>query len=472
MNSPISTLLKETDTTPMVAHSGILMLSGKSIRWEKQASGEILFAQKNQTFATVSALKLNPQDELQVADYLMNYYRPTAIPDRNGYYAASVVVTQTGQLFVDVNNEHYIKHPFAGRGCAETGALRQIQKELQDDAVQIARVYLKSGMATKNADGTLTEKKPGHRGSMCGECRQNYRSHSENAQFIMVPTPNNSIGKPELCTATKSAGDLADNEAWVINHQTMYPLPEYKELAPEKNDIVRTGYLFVTDNNQPLPAIQSNLPEITAEDKEKGTISLSLGDYRRLRDVYDFPDLALPSLKENPTFENINRCMVQFVKRAYAAHADKAGGGNNLDITLVLVKTNKGEFFPAITVNGDLWLPSKPPELPMALANAYNQTGIEAVYMMNLNDKQIREEMNAWTGGSVQGHKLKMPDQGQLGRLLKNLKETDHPPLTVIPLNCGQLKEEELVAISPVIDVRKSFGPDFMSPKRTNGIAH
>lgn len=472
MSLSISNPPKAINTTQSIEHSGTLTVSRHVIQWNKQASGEILFARQDGSFVPVAELKLTAEEELQVADYLMNYYRPTAIPDRNGYYAASVVVTQTGQLFVDVNNEHYIKHPFAGRGCAETGALRQIQKELQTDDVQVARVYLKSGMAKKNADGTLTEKEPGHRGSMCGECRQNYRSHSKDAQFIMVPTPSKNSGEITINSHATSAQKLGKNDAWAINHQTMYPTPEYIELAPEKNDIVKNGYLFAMDKNQPLPAIQSNLPEITDKDKENGTISLSLADYRRLRDLYDFPDLALPSLGANPTFENINRCMVQFIKRAYEAHADKVSEGKNLDITVVLIKTTKGEFFPAITVNGDLWLPSKPPELPMALANAYNQTGIEAVYSMNLNDKQIREEMNAWTGGSTKGHQLKVPDQGQLGRLLKNLKETDNPPLTIIPLNNGQLEEKELTAISPVIDVRKSFGPDFMSPKRSKIAQH
>jgi len=38
-----------------------------------------------------------------------------------------------------------------------------------------------------------------------------------------------------------------------------------------------------------------------------------------------------------------------------------------------------------------LWLPSKPPEIPTALSNAYNQKGISAVYIMPFDDHALQK---------------------------------------------------------------------------------
>jgi hypothetical protein len=119
--------------------------------------------------------------------------------------------------------------------------------------------------------------------------------------------------------------------------------------------------------------------------------------------------------------------LVQLVKQAYAKHKSAKGLDFNIEITAVLVKTNKGEFYPSVLVNGDLWLPSKPPEIPTALSNAYNQVGISEVYTMTFDNFELQNERTDAAAGEGVKHRVKMPDPAGLGRLLKNAEKGKSP---------------------------------------------
>lgn len=450
-------------------HKGDVLVGDEMLRWRESAGGEILFERRQhgkKLSFSVSELGLDEHSELQLTRKLLMHYRPHAIPDRNGYYAASIGITDDGKMMVDVNNELNIKHPFAGRGCSETGMLRTTQKDQNTPDVQFRKVYLMSGMATKLPDGSLLDKFPGHVSCLCGECRQNLRAHTRNATFMMVPT-GDTPAELTINSVANAPSDLKPGEAWEIAYDKMYPLPEQKLSGADSQQAVRNGYIFVTDTSQPPPALKVGLPPIQDIMNDDGTVTISMTDYRRMRRAYESADLAIDGLRDHPTIENINRALMQIIKKAYNQHEYKMVNGRNLEINVVLVKTNSGDFFPGITVNGEMWLPNKPPELPGALANAYNDSGISHIYMMTFNDRQICDEMAQWHQGVPEGHSCKMPDPAALGRVIKNLLPTDNPSVTVFPPNDTGLSEEKLMQLSHTINVRESFGPDFANPKRT-----
>lgn len=461
-------------------HDGVIFYNGITVNWQEKSGGEIAFRiQGKNAFdrltTTVTRLaKATNQDtqsadalkaiELKIVNQLLAHYRPHAMPDRNGYYAASAGVTRRGRLYVRVNNELHNKHSFAGRGCAETSMLRTCQEDRAKEDVQFQALYLMSGMAERQVGGRLKEKKPGHVSCLCGECRQNLRAHTVAARFIMVPT-NDGTMELSLNREAKRPSALQPTEAWEIPYEVMYPLPEYKEMEHEKFDVVRQGYAYVTDTKKKVLPLDTGLPEVPAD----GVVTLTPEVYEKLKSQYESADFSIEALNEHPTWSNINRTMLQLIKKAYAQHPDRSAT-HNLEITAVLVKYNTGKFYPSIMVNGELWLPSKPPELPIALANAYNQKGISDVYMMPFDDHQIQREIHAIDHGYAGGHKLKMPDPAGLGRLIKNMNTNDNPQLHVVAPNDGKLGDNALAGMSESFSIREMFGPDFSNPKGAKGV--
>ncbi len=436
-------------------YSGEVVLARGEYQWQQIESGEILLRPKplGGSFRPLGVSDLDTQDRLQLVNALLAQYRPHAMPDALGYYAASAVVTDSGRLFLGVNNEVHIKDAFSGRGCGETSALRRAQDGLHNEGVQLQEVYLMSGMAEKEAGGKLVDKEPGHMGCMCGECRDNLRRHTkESSRFIMLPT-NDGTQKLALNSAANFALDMKPGEAWDITQPKMYPLPEIMQVAKEGiAEVVRKGYLYITDMS--APALPLDTPMTRGE-------TLSRKQIEELARAYTQVDMSVPGLAIAPSMENVNRAMLQLIKKAYSEHAARIPEGKNLKITAVLLKADDGTFYPGVSVVGEGWLPSKPPVFAGALSNAHNHIGFTDVYMMTFDNQQLLGEMSA---GNV-AHGLRMPEPAGLGRLIKNLHKTDNPTITVIPPNNGQLHEAELLALSHRMAVREAFGPNFANPK-------
>jgi hypothetical protein len=241
----------------------------------------------------------------------------------------------------------------------------------------------------------------------------------------------------------------------------MYPLPEYVPLNESSKAVTRAGYHYITQASVKALPLNTNLTEAL----ENATID---GDNvilpRAIRDVLlrreSLVTQSLPQLEGDPGLKNINRAMLQLLKEAHAAHASEISDSKNAEITVVLVKNKKGQFFSATLVDGKDWLAAKPPASPTALNNAYNQKGFDEVYVMTFNDKQLREEMAADVP-----HQLKMPDPAALNRIMKNLGPEDNPTIRIIPINDGTLTQDDLEALSITHEVREAFGPNYVNPK-------
>ncbi len=440
--------------------SGSVFVSGNLISWA-EINGEIQFSTRNSDQSmSIGELHLTANEQLQVVNQLLAHVRPFTIPDGNSYHAASAGITAQGHLYIDVPNMQHIVEQFAGRGCAETGMLRKAEHWTQDAHVQFSAVYLMSGIAHKDGQGGITEQEKGHIGCPCGECRQNLRHHTQNATFFMLPTNDGSI---ELITHKgEQPPRNGGHTAWEISPAIMYPMPEYETAIPAISKIMQVGYDYATTPATPEKPLVTHLDKLVATaSRIDDNIVVPLAEFMKLKQVYESVGTAIPALHDHPTEENVNRALLQLIKKAYASHHDKLDEKKNIEITAIILKTRRGEFFPGVLVNGDLWLPSKPPEIPVALTNAYNQTGIEEVFMMNFNDQKMLAEM-----GASLDHEIKMPDPAGLNRLIKNLGVTDNPVLTVIPLNDGSLNEQQIEAIATHLNVRTAFGPNYTNPKR------
>lgn len=463
-------------------HKGMVALERGRIllRWKERADGAIIFEGSNlkgmhfedRPFGELvfveakdkESLAKNAAIKLELINKLLATYRPHAMPDQNGYYAASAGVTTDGDLFIAVNNENYVKDGFSGRGCGESAVLRRAQMATGNVNVQFSQIALMSGMARRDVEtGKLRDREEGHVACLCGECRVNLRDHmGQNGQFLMFPTNAGEAVLRER-TGVHSPAELAEGEIWKIPQKQMYPLDSYQHISPRWNDAVFDGYHYITDTERPvLPIETPSLPELAADAKD---ITLSAEQFLRLKHHYTQAGFGVEALKESPSLENINRTLLQFVKKAYAEHAEKVGHSKNIEITVVLLKTDKGDFFPGIQVEGETWLPSKPPEMPVALSNSYNHIGISEVYMMTFNEAQLRHEMQAAHGASTAGHGLKMPDPAGLGRIIKNLKPAQQARVCVLPVNDGALDEPTLQNMAVEMDLRKAFGPAFSNPK-------
>lgn len=436
------------------------------LHWAEQGDGEILFSRDGAPATSFERLGLTPDEQLRVMNKLLAHYRAHAIGCENHYLAAAAGVTSEGRLFIETNNMLHIKDKFY-RGCAETPMLRKAQNARGSDDVKLPRVFLMSGIAEKLPGTGLKEKEPHHIGCPCGECRVNLRNATEGGTFIMLPVNDGSL--PLTLKRAAHSSELKRGEAWEIPHEQMYPLPVYQTLPPESAKIVKDGYEYVTNTHtEALPPV-TPLADITPN--KDGAVTISMADFMRMRRAYEHQGLSLHALNDHPTLENINRVMLQLVKKAYEDHIDKISDTNNIDISVIIVKTNKGEFFPGVLVNGEKWLPNKPADMPVALANAMNHIGIAEVYMMNFNDRELREEM-ATAHDTKQGHRLKMPDPAALGRVIKNMKPSDTPHMHVLPVNDGTLKEAQLQALDVEFDIREEFGPGYSNPKHTLKTVH
>lgn len=446
---------------------GEIVLRGKTLAW-KTIDHEVKFIHpdSNQTLSygeLSSQFKLTEADERALMNQLLAHYRPYGFPDGGNYYTASAGITDTGQLFVEVTNQKYIVESFAGRGCAETRMLAKAQDALgttDPEKLQFKAVYLMASKGKKLADGSI-ENVPKHQpiGCLCGECRVNLRKHTKNAKFVMM-TAND--GTVELSVnRTNLAPAIGENAAWEFGHNTMYPLPEYVDLPESSQPIAQLGYDYITQASVQALALKNYLTdalENAQEDGDNVIIPKPIRDILLKRQA--FVTQSLPQLEGNPGLENINRAMLQLMKEAHAEHAKKISDSNNAEITVVLVKNKKGQFFSATLVDGKDWLPAKPPSSPTALSNAYNQKGFDEVYVMTFNDKQLREERQAKAQ-----HALKMPDPAALNRITKNLEPQDNPTIRIIAVNDGTLTQETLEAMSVSHKVREAFGPDYINPK-------
>ena len=451
-----------------------------TLMWKEKAGGEVLFRRKgvDQSFHSLSDLGLNEQQELQLVNHLLAHYRPHAVPDGNGYHAASAAVAldeqdgkKSRRLFIAVNNEKAIADPFEGRGCAETAIIRETQETLAREDVEFDRLYLMSGVAKKSPLKELTDVQPGHVSCCCGECRANLRKHMSKGTFIMIPS-NKGEDDLTINKTAEAASELSSKEAWEIPYDKMYPMPSHFEMKKELFPIVEEGYKYITNDEIPPLPIEHKIPAITdlGALAEKGLEWLK--DFMKLRGAYENQGFSPQALNENPTPENVNRTMLQLVKNAYHVHAGaiKAGGPDGKDrpieIRAIMVKTTKGEFYPGVVVNGDLWLPSKPKGSVVALSNTLNQKGISDIYVMNFNNKGIEGEKQG-----DQEHDLRMLNPAALGRLIKNCNSSDNPTVHLMPVNSGKLSAEELQKCEVDTKLRDAFGPDFANPKKTNEIA-
>jgi cytidine deaminase len=441
---------------------GSIALGKRVFMWQRCASGEILLGEKkDKRFQHMGAYALSSHDELMLASHVLGVCRPFALPDANGYYAASAVVARGGHMFVGVNNEAHIKDPYAGRGCGETSALRHAQEALHDRHVALDAVYLMSGVAKLDEKGALVDKEPGHVGCLCGECRDNLRDHcSKSTRFIMLPTGG--LGETPLLNArAKQSRELAAGEAWQIAFDQMYPLPELVTVTAEGlSEALHLGYLYITDHTQPTRALQTPLTRQIAA----GT-PLTPEQMDALARAYSQADLSVPALQEEPSLANINRALLQHIRQTYAQHAHQVDASKPITITAVLLKGNDGKFYAGVSAVGEGWLPSKPPAFVNALSNAGNRSGFSEVYMMTFDSRQLLGDMSSACDRRDQ-HLVRMPTPGPLGRLIKNLESGDNPHITIIPVNDGTLTDDALQAISQRISVREAFGPGFSNPKK------
>lgn len=443
---------------------------GHVLQWHKRPDGEIKFSKGGGPDVSLGELKLNEQEELQVINQLLIHYRRGAIGCENKYYAASAGITTEGRLFIETNNMLHIRDKYY-RGCAETPMLRQCQNTLKTTDVDFSAIYLMAAVADKQPDGSLKERQLGHVACPCGECRANLREHTRHAKFVMVPS-NDGTTPLTLNKTADTSEELGQNQAWEISHEKMYPLPAHRTLDTKYNATIKAGYQYIIDKSTSALPPETFLSDITVPDHDE-TMTISVAMFKKLKKAYEHQDMSFAALNDHPTLENINRVMLQLMKKAYAVHAEDIPDDKNLEINVIILKTNKGEFFPGILVNGELWLPNKQQEASAALSNAYNRIGIAEIYMMTFNDRQLRGEISAWNGGGPkEGHSLKMPDPAILGRLIKNLKKTDNPSITVLPVNNGAVPETELRKMQVELNVREGFGPGYTNPKITNDRVH
>lgn len=475
-------------------HKGKITIEGITANWREKPGGEIEFSTGSGNYVKLSKFityisravpkttkrqqrsnveevaKSRDELELAIINPLLAHYRPHAVTDKNGYYAASAVVSISGKLFIDVNNEHVIADPFAGRGCSETSAYGKYLKgankgeEEIERGANIAKVYLTSGVMYRNGAGELRDKIPGHVSCFCGECRQNLRLPAKGGKFIFVPTNDGSVNL-SLNSEAKNPRELNPNEAWELDYGSMYPLPEYIPLDEEKSRHVHQGALAILESH-PVPRIQTTLPK-NLKDLDEDT-------YAKIKQTMETVGTSIPGLALDSSLENINKALLHLIEQAYDFHKNEAGERRNLEITAVILKTNESDmhpsqFYPAVLVNGKNWLPSKPPAMPVALENAFNRIGISEVYIMTFDRTQLQEEMDATLGdrGSSPQHQLKMPDPAALGRLIKNMKSSDETKLMVVPLNNGSLGKKQLEdLIGHPLDIMESFGPGYAHPKK------
>ena len=453
---------KVHDHAPKHNHGVVVLPEKPPIAWE-EIGREIMFTSRDSarplSYGEFKAhLHLSDQDELTLMNQLLAQHRPHGFPDGGKYYTASAGVTDTNQLFIDVTNQLYIVDPFAGRGCAETNMLGKTQQALSSTDVQFKAVYLMAAISTKQPDGTLKDVEDQPLGCLCGECRQNLRNHTKNARFIMIPANDGTL---DVTLDHNPDGPSSKNAAWELNHSTMFPRKEYVELDDSSKAVIQSGYEYITQASvQALPldtALTQALQDAPA-DGDSVILPKAIRDILLRRE--SFVTQSLPQLEGNPCIENINRAMLQLMKEAHAEHAGRISDTNNAEITVVLIKNKKGQFFSATLVDGKDWLPAKPAAAPTALSNAYNQKGFEEVYVMTFNDKRLREEMSGKTP-----HKLKRPDPAALNRIIKNLHAGDDAKLTIIHVNDGTLTEEKLTAMAVTDSVREAFGPNYVNPK-------
>lgn len=457
------------------AHEGDFILQGKAVYWREKAGGEIVFRfDRKSPYLVLDRMldEIAPKDaagrelvKINTVNKILAHYRPHAMPDENGYYAASGMVVrpnpeEAGTLYVSTNNERQIKDPYTGRGCAETGALGKCQKAMDDPQVPIAEVYLMSGRAKKMRDGSFTDTEPGHVSCLCGECRQNVREHTEHAVFYMLPSNDGSL---ELTINDGPQCPTSGDQAWRITPKMLYPLPYYRPLDASYTPFIMAGYDYITDPSAPSLRLKTWIDDVPMD--AQGMKQFTLEQQKKLIDEYSIPSMREKPLEEHPTLENMNRTMLGLMKEAYNVHGG-ARGQKHFEITTVLVQTKSGRIAASVLVNGELWLPSKPNVYVGALTNVLNLRDVEHVYTMTFDKDVMRREQIASDAHEEVRHAVKMPDPAALGRILKNAQGIE-PTLLALPLNDGSLHEEPLRAMAdPAINVRKDFGPDFCHPKR------
>lgn len=448
-------------------YSGHVQVGGTQYAWRQREGSEIELTEMppRTPYKPLSEMHFSDSQELHLVNALLAQYRRHAMPDENGYYAASAVVTEQGNLFLSANNEVHIKDPYSGRGCAETSALRKCQDGLHKPDVVLSRVYLMSGQAEKRDDGSLKEKKGAHVGCLCGECRDNLRPHSNTGtRYVMLPANDGSMSL-QLNARARSPDELNAGEAWAISFNKMYPVPEKITVGGRPlAEVVKRGYLHITDMAAaPLPLDVAPTPLI--EDRGD-VVTITRETLRRLEQAQRHVSTSMPALEADGSLANINKAMLQLVKQAYAEHGHKIPAGKNLQITVVILKSNDGKFYPGVSVVGEGWITSLPAAAPTGLNNALSKRGFSDVYMMTFDSQQHLDDMAAANAG-VYESRVSAPNAAALNRVIKKLSGSDQANITLVPINDGTLTSEEIQKYATTLNIREVFGPGFSNPKET-----
>ena len=474
---------------PIDLHKGTITYKGRDIFWQENGNtGAIEFNLKpkkrnNPLVSLVDAAKGLEDDQGEVAqkttqlnlvNKLLAHFRPHANPDPNKYYAAAAGVDVLGQLYVAVNNEHAIKQPFEGRGCAETVMLGRYQQKNRTSDVEFESLYLMSGKVKSDIyrkKGLLKDDNEGSIACLCGECRRNMRPHMDNGiggRFIMVPT-NDGSAELTINSKAETVGEVRSGQAWEMTPEMMYPLPKTKPCVPEATGIVLAGYQRI-QSTEAMPPLKNGFDNIKFS---KGYVRIGKVHFAALVKAHESAGPNIPALEAWPKFEleNVNRTLLQRVKLAYDEHKGKVLPEKNLQITVMVVKSTEKppKFYPTTFVEGPDWLASKPNRFAVALSNANNRRGVSDIYVMQFDLNKLRKlEQRASEGGADVVHDEAMPDPAELGRVLKNMKKDDQTKIHIIPVNNGMLNEANLrmIMLDP-IDVRLDFGPGYDHPKKS-----
>ena len=407
----------------------------------------------------------------------MAHWRPQANPDENNYYAAAAGIDSTGRLYLAANNEHIIKDPFEGRGCAETAMLDKFHRKTGEEDVVFKALYLMSGKidSLKSVKPKIFNEPTGAVSCLCGECRRNMREHmdvrsnSGSGTFFMVPT-NDGSAELTINADAKSASEFKVNgkEAWQLSVEQMYPLPKEMPCNDEQKSAAVKGY-DVLKNEDKMPPLKTDFDNIFENGVVGGVLQITQGVVATVSsfiDAFRFPTMSMVGLNAKPMPENINRGLLHLIKDAYDAHKDTIPGGKNLKITAVIIKSteNPAKFYPATMVEGEGWLPSKPQVFATALSNMGNRKGIAEVYVMNFDKNKLDDASRAGSNGSPYTEAI--PDPAMIGRLLKNMNSRDKPNIHIIPVNDGTSNESALqeIMLKP-INAREAFGPGYLNPK-------
>src|SRR5947209_3636898 len=80
---------------------GSVSVSGQTVQWHEDGSGEILFTRPGAAAVSVGELHLSKEEELSLANQLMAHYRSYGFPDGNGFFTVAAAITDDGKMVLD-----------------------------------------------------------------------------------------------------------------------------------------------------------------------------------------------------------------------------------------------------------------------------------------------------------------------------------------------------------------------------------